>query len=327
MSAPTQKAIGIDLGGTKIAAGAVDVATGEVTAQEVVPTEAHHGPSSVIERMARVVQSVRRKLGNDDVIACGLGLPGLLDLAAGETIFLPNLAGDWDHLPVAANLTEMTGLRTSLINDARAFTLAEATWGAGRGAYTVVGMTLGTGIGGGIAIGGRIHLGTDGSAGEVGHMTIEPEGADCGCGNRGCLETLTSGPAITALGVKAVLQGLTTKIGALVGQDLNRITPETIMRAAEDGDEVACKILNRVGANLGIGIASLVTILNPNRVVIGGGVARLGDWLLGPAREEVRIRCHVTPLETLKIVPAALGENAGLVGAAMWAVHRLQDGN
>lgn len=325
MSAPITRAIGIDLGGTKIAAGAVDVATGEVSGQEVVPTEAHLGPASVIERMAQVVKSVRQRLGNDEVIACGLGLPGLLDLAAGETIFLPNLAGDWHHLPVAADLTEKTGLRTFLINDARAFTLAEATWGAGRGAYTVIGMTLGTGIGGGIAIGGRIHLGTDGSAGEVGHMTIEPEGADCGCGNRGCLETLTSGPAITTLGVKAVLQGLTTRIGDLVGQDLNKITPETIMRAAEGGDVVARKILNRVGTNLGIGIASLVTILNPNRVVIGGGVARLGDWLLGPAREEVKLRCHVTPLDALKIVPAELGDNAGMVGAAMWGVHKLQD--
>jgi glucokinase len=319
--------IGIDLGGTKIAAAAVDVATGELAGRTVIPTEAHAGPDAVLDRMAQLVDAVCQsaELPREAIGGLGVGVPGMTDLAGGHTLFLPNLPGGWRGVPVATMLTQRTGRSTWLINDARAFTLAEATWGAGRGARTVVGMTLGTGIGGGIALDGRLHLGLDGTAGEVGHQTIDPDGPPCGCGNRGCLEAFASGPALTSLGVRAVLQGMTTQIGVLVDHDLNRITPETIVRAAEGGDAVAREILDRTGTYLGIGIANLVTILSPERVVIGGGVARLGEWLLAPARDVVRQRCHVTPLNRVQVVRAALGSDAGVVGAAVWAFQQAQD--
>jgi glucokinase len=313
--------IGIDLGGTKIAAAAVDVATGEIAGRLVVPTEAHEGPEAVVRRIARVVTQMRR----GEAAALGVGIPGVIDLATGQTQFLPNLPGDWNGLQVAGQLAEQTGLRTWLLNDARSFILAEATWGAGRGARSVVGMTLGTGIGGGIAIDGRLYLGFDGAAGEVGHQTIDPDGPPCGCGNRGCLEALASGPALAALGVKAVMQGMTTQISALAEQDLNRITPDTIRRAAEAGDAVARQILDRVGAYLGIGVGNLINILSPERVIIGGGVAQLGDWIFAPLRAEVRARCHSTLRDQVKIVPAALGGDAGAIGAAMWAYQRMKD--
>lgn len=318
--------LGIDLGGTKIAAAAVDVRTGERLLQLMVPTEAHEGPAAVIERMAALTGEVCAKVNMplDQIPAIGIGVPGLIDLAQGVTILLPNLPSGWRNVPLAANMTALTGRPTAIINDARAFTLAEATFGAGRDARSVIGITLGTGIGGGIAIDGRLYLGIDGTAGEVGHMTIDPYGPRCGCGNRGCLETFASGPSITAMALRVVAQGMTTQIGALADYDLNRITPGIIARAAEQGDAIAREILQRAGSYLGIGIANLITIFSPERVVIGGGVSRLGEWILGPARAEVVARCHLTPLDRVQITPAQLGGEAGVIGAALWASQRFE---
>lgn len=319
--------LGIDLGGTKIAAAAVDVRTGERLLQLMVPTEAHEGPAAVIERMAALASEVCAQINTplDQIPAIGVGVPGLIDLAQGVTILLPNLPSGWRNVPLAANMTSLTGRPTTIINDARAFTLAEATFGAGRDARSVIGMTLGTGIGGGIAIDGRLYLGIDGTAGEVGHMTIDPYGPRCGCGNRGCLETFASGPSITAMALRVVAQGMTTQIGALADYDLNRITPGVIMRAAEQGDTIAREILQRAGSYLGIGIANLITIFSPERVIIGGGVSRLGEWILGPARAEVVARCHLTPLDRVQITLAQLGGEAGVIGAALWASQRFEE--
>jgi glucokinase len=313
--------IGIDLGGTKIAAAAVDVASGEVAGRAVVPTEAHAGPAHVLTRVAEVVQRVvaEQHVAQHEVVAIGMGVPGVLDPATGVTKLLPNLATGWRNVPAGAELQRLTGMPSFLVNDARAFTLAEASLGAGRGAATVVGVTLGTGIGGGVTIHGHLHLGIDMSAGEIGHMTIDPAGPPCGCGNRGCFEAFASGPAIASYGVYAVLRGYTTIIGDLVERDLNRISPRVIMQAAEQGDAVAAEILERSGTYIGLGLANLVTLLSPEKIVVGGGTANLGEWLLGPARREIERRCHVTPLERVEVVRAVLGDDAGIIGAAVWA--------
>jgi glucokinase len=316
--------LGIDLGGSKIAAAVVDVASGALAGRIVVPTEAHEGPDAVVARMAELALEVCRAAGlrPEQLGGLGVGVPGVFDLATGRTLFLPTLPTTWSNVPVGEALRRALGLPVWLINDARAFVLAEASYGAGRDARTVVGLTLGTGIGGGIALDGRLHLGLDGTAGEVGHMTIDPHGRPCGCGNHGCLETFASGPAITTLGIGAVVNGRTTRIGELAGHDLNRVTPETVMRAAEAGDEVAREILARAGAALGVGVANLVTILSPDRVILGGSVARLGEWLFGPVREAVRQRVRAVPVERVAILPATLGGDAGVIGAAVWASQR-----
>lgn len=318
--------IGIDLGGTKIAAAAVDVASGEIAGLHIVPTNAHEGPDVVLDRMSDLIMTVCHDAGLslDQLDGLGVGVPGLFDQQTGETLFLPNLAGRWHGVGVRSALRRVVDCPIWLINDARAFVLAEAALGAGRGAHTVVGLTIGTGIGGGIAIGGRLHLGIDGTAGEVGHMTIDPHGLPCGCGNVGCLETLASGPAITLLGIRAVVQGGTTRIADLADHDIRRITPETILRAAEAEDTIAREILQRAGAALGVGIANLVTILSPDRVILGGSVARLGDWLFDPVRAAILQRCRAVPVERVGVVPAALGDTAGLIGAAVWAFHMQQ---
>jgi glucokinase len=313
--------LGVDLGGTKIAAAVVDVASGAVAARASIPTEAHAGPDAVLARMGGLILEVSRAAGltRGQIGAVGVGVPGPFDQATGQTIFLPNLAGMWRGVRVRDGLRRAVDLPIWLINDARAFVLAEATFGAGRGASTVAGLTIGTGIGGGIAIGGRLHLGIDGTAGEIGHMTIDPHGQPCGCGNRGCLETFASGPSIATQGIRAALTGVPTQIGQLAGHDLNQITPEIVLQAAEAGDQVAREILGRAAAALGVGVANLVTVLSPDCVILGGSVARLGEWLFGPVRAAVRERCRAIPVDQVRIVPAALGSDAGSIGAAIWA--------
>lgn len=315
---------GIDLGGTKIAAALVEAQHGTVLQRAIIPTEAHTGAEAVLARMADLVRQIcgQASLPPSALAGLGVGVPGVFDPATGNTLFLPNLPGAWRGVPVGPVLQHELGCNVRLINDARAFVLAEATFGAGRGAATVVGLTLGTGVGGGIVIHGRLHAGMDGTAGEIGHHTVDPHGPPCGCGNNGCLETFASGPSIAVQGMRAVAQGHTTTIAALVEQDLNRITPEIILRAAEQGDAIARAILARAGDALGIGIANMVTVLSPEVVVLGGSVARLGEWLFAPVRAMIRQRCHVTPIERVQVLPAALGGDAGMIGAAVWASQK-----
>jgi glucokinase len=317
---------GVDVGGTNVRAALVQPDSGEILVSLQAPTLAREGHAAVLERILALVQAVSAQAPpGTRVGAVGIGLPGKLDPQAGVVEFLPNLPGNWPGVPAASLLADPLGLPVFLINDARAMTLGEWACGAGRGVDTIACFTLGTGIGGGLVVNGRLHLGINGTAGELGHMVIDANGPPCGCGGRGCLEVFASGPAITALGVKAVLQGLTTQIGALVDYDLNHITPQVIADAAKAGDGVAGEIIERVGTYLGIGVANIIISVGPRRVILGGGVARLGDLLFDPVRRTVRERVFLAPADQVEIVPAELGQEAGLVGAAVWAKIRLQN--
>jgi glucokinase len=313
--------IGVDVGGTNLSAAAVDVASGDVLGRHRVPTLAHEGHDAVMVRIAGLIPRAiaDANLQPMDVGGVGIGVPGVLDLERGTTLFLPNLPGQWRDVPLKATIEDTVGLPVSLLNDVRSFTLGEKTFGAGRDVDTMVGIAIGTGIGGGLVIDGKLHLGLEGTAGEVGHHVIDPHGPRCGCGSRGCLEAFASGAAITAMALKAISQGRTTRIAELVSYDLNAVTPEVISRAALDGDPIAQEIYQRAGFYIGIGVANLITIISPEMVVIGGGVARAGDLLFDPIRRVVHERVHVTPVERVRIVPAELGTDAGLIGAAVWA--------
>ena len=313
--------VGVDLGGTNLRAAVVDVESGQVVSDIRGPTLAAEGPAAVIGRMASIVQRAIAASGYpaNAMAAIGIGVPGLYDPATNVVRFLPNLPTTWVDVPLGRAIESHIGIPTTLLNDSRAFILAEATFGAGRGGDTVVGITVGTGIGGGAVIGGRLHLGLDGTAGEVGHTTVEPNGFLCGCGNRGCLEAYASGPAIATLGVRAIRQGRTTILRELVHGDLNEVTPEIIVRAAEQDDAIARQILDEAGGYLGIGVANLITLFSPHAVVIGGGLAEAGEWLLQPIRRVVQERCRVTPIERITIATASLAGEAGVIGAAMWS--------
>lgn len=316
-----RKYIGCDLGGTNFRAGIVDLETGHISHQASIPTRAREGHDAVMTRMAGLINRIiqESQLPLDEIGGIGIGVPGVLDLDKGMVLFLPNLAGTWPNVPLAETITRYTNLPVTLLNDVRAITYGEWRFGAGQGVDTMACFAIGTGVGGGLVINSNLHLGIGGTAGELGHQTVEPHGALCGCGNHGCLEVYSSGPAIAAMGMKAVSQGLTTRIAELIENDLNRITPKVIYQAAIAGDRIAKEIYQRAGTYLGIAIANTLVSVGPRKVVIAGGVAQAGDLLLDPIRKTVKERVFVMPVDQVEIVSAQLGNDAGVIGVAAWA--------
>jgi glucokinase len=320
-----KKYIGCDLGGTNLRAAIVDVENGVVLHHMSVPTLAREGYDAVMQRMGVLVLQVIETAGlkKDHIGGIGIGVPGVLDLEKGETLFLPNLPGTWPHVPLVDTITKLTDVSTAILNDVRSITYGEWLFGAGCGVDTVAVFAIGTGVGGGLVINGQLHLGIGGTGGELGHMTIDFNGPKCGCGNYGCLESYASGPAIAAMGMKAVAQGLTTQIGELCNYDLNLITPALIAKAALADDEIAKDIYRRAGFYLGIAAANICISVGPRRIIIGGGVAQAGELLFEPIRKTVRERVTVMPVEQVEVVPSQLGDNAGVIGAACWAAKTL----
>ncbi len=311
---------GVDLGGTNVTL-ALGTAGGEIAASSKVPTRSQEGPEAVLRRIAEGLQGLAREAGRGPA-ALGMGVPGLADLSRGVTKFLPNLPTQWRDVPVASILSPALGCEVYLLNDVRAATFGELAFGLGREAKTLVFFAVGTGVGGGIAVDGRLRLGPLGAAGELGHMTILPDGPACGCGSRGCLETLASGPAIAAEGVRLMLSGLAPRLHEIAGGQASAVTPETMARAAREGDANVREAVARAGRFLGIGAATMVTALHPDLVVLGGGVAGMEDLVLEPLREEVRRRVRMMPAEGVRIETSALGDRAGLLGALALAARR-----
>jgi glucokinase len=313
---------GVDLGGTTITAG-IATADGRLVASRTIPTNSSDGPDAVLGRIALLIETLAAETGSK-ARAVGFGLPGLVDVSNGEARFLPNLTTQWRGVPVAAVLSAHLGCQVWCINDARAATLGELTYGRGRDARTMAFYTLGTGVGGGVAIEGKLLLGKLGAAGELGHMTILPDGARCGCGSRGCLETLASGPAIAGEGVRLLRSGLAPELGRLTGGDAGRITPRTMADAAAAGDTLVREVLVRAAGFLGIGVANIVTALHPDLIVLGGGVAGVGPLLFDEVRRVVADRVRMFPTDGVRIEPSALGDAAGLLGAVALAAQGLR---
>lgn len=305
---------GVDLGGTSIKA-AIATGRGEIVAEDCVPTESHAGPAAVVARMAALIEHLLAGSGGT-LSGIGVGIPGLVDVESGVTKFLPNLPTQWRDVPVAAMLCERLGAPARLLNDVRAATLGEMRFGHGkdRSGLTMAFFAVGTGIGGGIVIDGKLRLGPLGAAGEIGHQTILPDGPRCGCGNRGCLEALASGPAIAAEGVRLLRMGLAPNLHAAVQGDAERVTPREMLTAALAGDDRVREALTRAGEWLGIAAANVVTSLHPDLIVIGGGVAELGDVLLEPVRRTIRERVGMFPTDGVRVERSALGERAGILG-------------
>lgn len=318
--------IGIDLGGTNLRAAIADTDTGQIFHQRKCPTLATEGQEAVIQRMVQLIRELIQISGEPAgaIKGIGIGVPGTPDINTGVIEFLPNLPGRWSNVPLQSIIQSQIQLPVAVINDVRAITLGEWTFGAGRGADTLACLAIGTGIGGGVVVNGQFHLGLGGTAGEFGHHVVEVDGLPCGCGGRGCLELYASGPAIAAMGVKEVMHGHTTRIGELVNYDLNRIDAGVIVQAAKEGDPIAMGILQRVGVYLGIAVGNILGVISPQRVIFGGGVSVAGDLLLGPIVQTVNERVHVVPLQKVQFVLAELGINGGLIGAALWAKRKCE---
>ena len=295
----TRRFLGLDLGGTNIKVAVLEDGGDEAiprvihTAQHA--THAERGPTGVTERLIEVGRSTVNETGPIDTV--GLGVPGLFDAETGQIELFPNLPGPWPGHSLRDPIGEAMAVPAVIINDARAFVLAEGTIGAGRSHRTLIGLTLGTGIGGGIMIDGRIHLGDSGKAGEIAHQIIVPDGPLCGCGNRGCVEALAKADVLADLA------------GAP--------DAETVFERAATGDEQALSAIDTVAGYIGIGLANAVTLLGPSCIVIGGGIASAGDLILDPIREAVRAHVTLAPFDDIEIVQAELGSFAGAIGAAL----------
>ena len=255
------------------------------------------------------------------VDAVGIGCPGLVDVARGVTKFFPNLPTQWREVPLAAILAKRLDCPVSILNDVRTATLGELVFGHGRELgkmpLTLAFFSIGTGIGGGLVIDGKLRLGPLGAAGELGHQTVLLDGPLCGCGNRGCLEAVASAPAITAEAVRLMLSGQSPTLFTLVEGRAALITPQKIAEAALAGDSGAQEAIDRAVTFLGI--ANVVTCLHPQLIVLGGGVAEMGDLLLSPLRRSLRERVRMFPPDDVRIECSQLGPNAGPLGAVALA--------
>ena len=297
----TDRYLGIDVGGTNSKLAVLEVAGDHpaLLATAAIPTGSDD-PGEVIGRLAAAGAGLAAEHG--PVAAAGVGVPGLFDEASGRAVLLPNLPPAWTGRELRGPLAARLGVPVALVNDARSFTLAESRMGAAAGCSTVVCLTLGTGVGGGVVVDGRLRFGPHGRAGELGHQVIDPDGPPCGCGNRGCVEAFAAGAALSRLG----------------GRD----SPRAVFRAAAAGDERARAAVEAVVGRLAVGIANLVTVLWPERVVVGGGVAAAGEQLLVPLRRAVAAASPLVDPASYEIVAAALGPAAGAIGAALWGRER-----
>lgn len=304
---------GIDLGGTTITAG-LGHRTGNILLQRSIPTLSENGPEDVLERIAALVKNLAKEVDCKPG-ALGIGIPGLVDPVSGKTLFLPNMHTQWRGVCVREILENSLGCPVRILNDVRAATLGEMKFGLGKNISNMVFFSLGTGIGGGVVIGGKLLLGPLGSAGEIGHQTILPNGPYCGCGNQGCLEALCSGPAIIAEGVRLFKSGQAPKLVHICSSDIRNVSPESMAHAARDGDEAVSAGIFHIATLLGIGVANMVTSLHPELVVLGGGVSKMGDLLLAPVRSVVKQRVKMFPVDDVRIEISSVGEGAGLLGA------------
>jgi len=276
----------------------------------------------VLSRIADTINGMAADAGGR-VRALGVGVPGLADFHRGRALFLPNLPGHWREVPVTDLLAARVNCPVFLLNDARMAALGELWYGHGRTVKTMVFLTLGTGIGGGVVIDRKLRLGPLGAAGEIGHQTILPDGPPCGCGNRGCLEALASGPALTGEGVRLMTCGQAPYLRALVAGDAGRITPGKMAEAAAAGDVAVRGAIVRAGRYLGIGIANVITVIYPELVVLGVEVASIGELLVDAIKREVRERVHMFPVERVRIETSMLKDKAGLWGGLALAIARV----
>jgi glucokinase len=307
--------VGVDAGGTKLLAGVVheDLTVGH----RVRRLWSGGDRAEVLDTMVEAVSEARAAAG--EVTAVGFGIPALLDFAAGVAVSSVHLP--LDGLPFRDAMAERLGLPVFVDNDANLAALAEQRVGAARGAQNVVMLTLGTGIGSGIVLDGRVFRGSRGAGAEIGHMTIDHHGPPCQgtCPGRGCLEVMASGTAIAREGPDAGRREPESALGRAVAQR-GMLTGEEVTALALSGDAPARSVMAAIGRSLGAGLASVVNIFEPEVIVIGGGASAAGDLLLDPAREMVAQRALRPNRDEVRIVPAAFGEEAGMMGAALFAL-------
>ena len=321
---PEPLSLGIDLGGTKILT-AVATAQGRMLSRDHSVTPATKGQEAVVQSILESIGRALEQAGiaTPQLSAIGVGAPGLSNPETGILFTSPNLPG-WRDVPLRDIMEKELGKKAFLINDANAAALGELYFGAAKGAHHFIYITISTGIGGGIIIDGEVYTGSIGTAGEVGHMTIDDDGPPCNCGNRGCWETLASGTAMAREARKQIKEGARTSILGYAEGDVEKVTAEVIHNAAKEGDSLAKELITRTGYYVGVGLANLVNIFNPELIVIGGGLSNIGDMLLEPAYEVAGERAFKESYRTVRFAMAKLGRDSGVLGAAAFALQEMK---
>jgi len=312
------KRIGIDVGGTNVKIALVDD-NGKIIYSNSVPTYAKMGYEYTVNNIKQAIKDLMKETNTtpSDIEGIGFDFPGQVDCKTGVVKLAPNIPG-WVNVPIAQMIEDEFHIPTRIDNDVRCAALGELKFGAGRGCENFICITVGTGIGSGIVINGKVVRGATNAAGELGHIKLQMNGGPiCGCGDTGCLEAFASGPAIVAMAQEYIKGGKSTKFREMAAVEGGEITPYMVAKAAEEGDPVAKRIFEIVGEYIGIGLTSVINLLNPERVIIGGGVAESGELLLGPIRKTVKERAMVVAGNAVEIVPAQLGNSAGVIGASM----------
>lgn len=312
----SQPLIAVDLGGTSLRAALFAGDSPQPERHKKIPTQANKGPNHVIRRMIKAIETVMPE--SHKGLRIGIGIPGPLDPFEGVVLGAPNIPG-WKNVPLQAKLQSHFGCPVYLGNDANVAALGEWRYGAGNQADPMLYVNIGTGIGGGMIVGGELLVGNRGLAAEVGHMTVMPDGPLCGCGQRGHLEALAAGPAIARQANQHLDDGADSSLSA-IRRAGRQVTGVDVGLAANEGDPLALEIIRSTGEIVGLALASLLHIFNPQRVVLGGGVSSIGAPLLDPLDASLRRHVmHPGYLQDLAVVQAALGDDAGLVGAMVLA--------
>lgn len=311
------KRIGIDVGGTNVKIALVDE-NGKIIYSNSVPTYAQMGYEYTVNNIKQAIRDLMKETNTEakDIQGIGFDFPGQVDYKTGVVKLAPNIPG-WVNVPIAQMIEDEFHIPTRIDNDVRCAALGEMNFGAGRGCENFICITVGTGIGSGLVINGKLVRGAANAAGEIGHIKLQSVGGPiCGCGDTGCLEAFASGPSIVAMAQEYLKGGKSTKFREMAGAE-GEITPYIVAKAAEAGDPVAKRIFTIIGEYIGIGLTSVINLLNPERVIIGGGVAEAGDLLLEPIRKTIKERAMVVAGSSVEIVPAELGNSAGVIGASM----------
>jgi len=306
--------IGVDIGGTNITVALV-TEKGKIIRKIRFPTRVEEGKAKIIKRIVKALDGVMKDLRSNSIEGIGIGAAGDINQDRGIVRFSPNLF--WKNVPIVRLIRKRFNLRVVLDNDANA-----AAWGTyiletKRKVKNLLCITLGTGVGGGLIINGKIYRGASGSAGEIGHITLNPQGQRCRCGNYGCLETYIGSAYIVKKAVKEIRKGEKSLIKKLAGGNLQSITSQTIQVAALKGDKLARRIWQEAGEYLGIALSGVINLLNPGVIVFGGGVARAEKLIFKPMKKEIRKRTFRVPFEKVKFTHTKFGADLGVIGAAL----------
>jgi len=313
--------IGIDIGATNTKFAIVD-SKGRLKSKKSIRTTSYGNAIEFVAIISDIIYLFIRekKIRKKEIRGIGIGAPGAIDGKKGVIHYLTNIKG-WKNVYLKKIIESRLGISAYLDNDANVMALGEFIFGAGCGTKNMIGITLGSGVGGGLIINRNLYRGTNSAGGEVGHIPISLNSNKCPCGGRGCLEVYVGAPYIIKRALKEI-KGKKTLITKLVKGVPSNLTPKLIYKAAIKGDRIAKKILRETGIYLGIGLSGMINLLNPEMIVIGGGVANAGRFIFDAVRETVKKRAMKLQAKTAKIVKAELGENAGVIGAAALAMER-----